>query len=193
MRAGVVLCGLTLSGAATGCAPILTTFEQPQASGGVIVQRTCPPTPSVLLFKKEGVVAAISMNEPEAGRTALQVSFEVPSGRTVRLLERALEVSIARGEHYRSELFCLWCGAGGKSVDPESLITGRTNRWPLGTTTGYGTTRHTFYLFSTEVATILEGTFTVTLPKVLLNGRLWEMPPVLFTRVRKWIISPFNC
>lgn len=62
-----------------------------------------------------------------------------------------------------------------------------------GTNTGYRLTHHDFFRFSAEFATVLGDTFTVTLPRVLLNDRPWDLPPVRFMRVRRWIIMPFNC
>ena len=174
---------------------MLTTFEQPHAPGGELVDRHCPPRPDVLLFKKDGVVAAVSMGEPQSGRTRIHLSFEIPGGRTVGLQDSTMGISIARGEQLRSELTGTWYGARNRSapVDPESLMTGRTDGFRMGTVTGYGVTRHDFYLFSAEFATVLEGTFTLTLPRILVNGSFWDLPPILFTRVRRWLISPLNC
>jgi len=48
-------------------------------------------------------------------------------------------------------------------------------------------------VFSAEFATELGDDFTATLPPVLLDGFSWDLPPVRFRRVRRWLISPLNC
>ena len=194
-QAGVALGGFALIAAANGCAPMLASFVQPQAPGGEITNRTCPPQPEVLLFKREGVVAAVYVGRVESGRRTICFTFEVPRGRTVRLLGSSLDVSTPRGDRLRSQLTGVWRGSGNRSVParPESLMIGRTERFSLGTRTGYGVTRHDFFDFSAEFATELGDNFTVILPKVVVNGFSWDLPPVRFTRVRRWLIMPFNC
>ena len=178
-----------------GCAPMLATVVQPQARGGTVVNRMCPPVPDVLLFEQDGVVAAVFMVEAGAGRRAIWLSFEVPAGRSVRLHAPTLEVTTRRGERVASRMSGTWEGSGNRSaqVRPESLMVGHTKRLRVGTRTIHGMTRHDCFSFSSEFATALGDTFTVTLPKASVNGFSWDLPPVEFKRVKRWVISPFNC
>ena len=178
-----------------GCAPMRVTFIQPHAPGGVVRNSLCPPQADVLLFEREGVVAALHTRSAGSGRRAVCLSFEVPAHRTVRLLGSSLVVTTARGERASSQMIGVWYGSGNRSaaVGPDSLMRGRTQRLRFGTRTAYGITRHDFYSFSAEYATDLGETFTVTLPKVAVNGFSWDLPAVRFARVRRWVLMPFNC
>jgi len=195
LRSALVLGAIVMLAALSGCAPIHASFLQPQAPGGTITNRHCPPQPEILLFSQEGVVAAVLMDEVGSGRRAIRLTFEVPRGRTVRLLGSSLTVTTARGERAVSQLSGVWRGSKNRSADvrPESLMVGRTERWRLGTVTPYGNTRHDFFEFAAEFATQLGDDFTATLPPVLLDGFSWDLPPVRFRRVRRWLISPLNC
>ncbi|MGH3054382.1 MAG: hypothetical protein ACRDL7_05330, partial [Gaiellaceae bacterium] len=62
-----------------------------------------------------------------------------------------------------------------------------------GTFTGYGVTRQELFEFTAEFATALGDTFAVTLPKVLLDERPWDLPAVVFMHVRRWVFIGFNC
>jgi hypothetical protein len=171
------------------------TLIQPQASGGEITNRRCPPQPDVLLFRVDGVVVAAYTELSGPGRRAVHLSFEVPADRTARLLDSNLEAITARGEHVRSPMGGTWYGSKDRSsqVHPDSLMRGRTERLRYGTDTGYGLSRHDFFRFTAEYATALGDTFTVVLPKLRVNEHQWELPPVRFVRVRRWVLMPFNC
>ena len=155
----------------------------------------CPPLPDVMLFRREGVVAAVFLGRVESGRRTIWFSFQVPRGRTVRLLGSSLEVTTASGDRVRCDLTGKREGSRRRTeeVHPESLMVGRTERLRYGTRTGYSLTPHELYEFTTEFATPLGDAFTVTLPGVVVNGFSWDLPPVRFARVRRWVISPFNC
>src|SRR5262245_1983919 len=178
-----------------GCAPIHASFIQPQAPGGTITNRRCPPRPEVLLFRRDGVVAAVLLNDAGSGRRSVLLTFEVPRGQTVRLLGTSLAVRTGRGAEAVGRLTGVWEGSKNRSGDvrPESLMVGGTERWRIGTQTPYGSTRHEFFRFSAEFATELGDEFTAILPPVLVNGFSWNLPPVRFRRVRRWLISPLNC
>ena len=178
----------------SGCAPTLATFVEPQAPGGEITNSNCPPQPDVLLFRAEGVVAAVHTRN-ESGRRQIVLSFEVPQGRRVRLAGSTVGVHTASGDRVRGELSGVWMGSRDRSAPahPESSMFGRTERLRYGTRTGYGLTRHDFFMFTAEFATPLGDEFTVTLPRVTINGFAWDLPEVRFRRVRRWLITPFNC
>ncbi|MGH3056153.1 MAG: hypothetical protein ACRDL7_14360, partial [Gaiellaceae bacterium] len=122
-----------------GCAVPMTAM-QPHAEGGRLKNRTCPPVPEFLLFRQDDVVAAVSTREAGPGRRDVLLSFEVPEGRTVRLVERDIEVITRTGERARSPLAGRFYGPNNQSgeIDPDSLMRGRTKRLRRGTFTGYG-------------------------------------------------------
>lgn len=189
------LCLTTLMMALCGCAPMRVSLLQPQALGGEIRNSFCPPQPDVLLFERDGVVAAVHTRDAGAGRRVIHVSFEIPAHQTVRLLGSSLEVARPRGPRVSSPMIGTWYGSGNRSaaVHADSLMRGRTQRLRYGTNTGYRITHHDFFLFSAEYATALGDTFTVTLPKIMVNGFSWDLPDVRFVRVNRWVIMPFNC
>ena len=76
---------------------------------------------------------------------------------------------------------------------PRIAEVGGTERLRYGTQTGYSLTPHELFQFTAEFATPLGDAFTVTLPRVAVNGFSWDLPPVHFVKVRRWVISPFNC
>lgn len=88
-----------------------------------------------------------------------------------------------------------WYGSKGRSADvhPDSVMRGRTQRFRYGTNTGYRVTRHDFFAFTSVYATALGDTFTVTLPKITVDGFSWDLPPVRFVRISSWVIVPLNC
>ena len=187
--------GLMAFVALSGCAPVLATFVQPQAPGGVIKDGFCPPQPVFLLFERDGVVLAVHTRFVGSGRQSVYLSFEVPAHRRVRLLGTALEATTARGEHVISPMTGTWYGSRNREAEvrPDSLMTGNTERLRYGTNTGYRLTHHDFFVFQAEYATALGDTFTVTLPKVVVDGFSWDTPQVRFVRVRRWLITPLNC
>jgi len=177
-----------------GCAFLPETFIEPRAPGGRAQKGLCPPQ-QFLLFERDGVVMAVHTRFSGSGRRTIWLSFEVPAHRRVRLLGSTLETTTAAGGRASSPISGMWYGSKNQSVAvrPESLMVGRTERLRMGTNTGYGMTRHSFFHFSAEYATALGDTFTVTLPKVTVDGFPWDLPPVQFERVRRWILTPFNC
>jgi len=178
-----------------GCAPMRVTLIQPRAPGGQIKNGLCPPQPDFILFEQDGVVAAVHTRYAGSGRRAVYVSFEVPAHRTVRLFGSALVATTSSGERVSSPMTGTWYGSRGRSagVTPDSLMRGRTEHLRYGTRTGYRITRHDFFDFSAEFASDLGDGFTVTLPKLAVNGFSWDLPPIRFVRVRCWVMMPFNC
>lgn len=187
--------GLMALVALSSCAPVLATFVQPQAPGGAITNGFCPPQPVFLLFERDGVVLATHTRFAGSGRQSVFVSFEVPAHRRVQLHGSSLEATTARGERVVSPMTGTWYGSGNRSAEahPDSMMRGNTERLRYGTNTGYKLTHHEFFLFTAEYATALGDTFTVTLPKITVDGFTWDTPQVRFVRVRRWLITPINC
>ena len=166
---------------------IVTAYYQPSAISGTNVRaiKRQPATNSVMLFEIQGVIVGMNtFYQPEqrdssANKLYADISFEIPEGKIIELLDYEIEVFAPTGNSWKSELSGkIWTGPGRAEKFPRyAPMIGRNKAWRLGTAQGYGNTKHAAFFFS---ALLFEGseleTLQVKIPKFLINGFEVEIP-----------------
>jgi hypothetical protein len=162
---------------------VSTPYYLPAATGGTIVRAMQPRTNSVILFKRQGVI--IGVNTTDYGdRFNASISFEVPEGKIVQLLEHHIEVSGPSKESWKSNLSGhIWTGPGRIGDFPVNTpMIGKNEAWRFGTAKGYGNTGHAAFFFKAFLfATPGPKTFVIKMPKFRVNNMDVELPLIEFT------------
>ncbi len=107
-RSRQTTCAVTLMGfvlTSTACVPMVGSIYRPSADGGEVLRAHCPPEPrSVIRFEQQGILISAKAGYVSGNEIWVQSTFEVPKGKTVRLLDRRVEVSLADHPGYTGQL-----------------------------------------------------------------------------------------
>jgi hypothetical protein len=169
---------------------------QPSAPGGVVLSAHCPPEPrSVIRFERDSILvsakASYNSEYPRRNGIGVRITFEVPEGKVVRLLDGVVEVSVPILGSFKGEL--------SGPVPPGTPMAGETTknkRW--GTlydppSAMFAMTNHASYYFKTFLSMPNSDTFTLKLPKFLINDVEVELPVINFNRNLDFYIAGINC
>lgn len=176
----------------------------PSAQGGLTVKD--PPsrvdflagpsdTSQQIRFQRHGVIVAAMLGEgPETqGQVQVHVTFEVPEGRVVTLVDKKVEISVSNHVAATATLsggrflsgFDGWSGRQFSDFSPDTPMKGTTAK---KTSLGYGTdikvcaSDYAMFCFIAQVTVPGAGPFTLKLPRFSVNGAEQELPPVTVTQ-----------
>ncbi len=185
-----------------GCAPMPLTVYVPEVPAESIVRSPCafnshvPVGASLAL----GAASATVMLARHAGRSYVEVRFEVPAGTTLRLEDDAFEVSMGRGEpgvRFRFPAVSLVDSPLASAASDLPAL--KAQQVPPGTplvgadpppgVTGRG--RH--FWIATYVDIGKSGRVEVTLPRMRVNGDGLARVRVAFRRETMAAVALFNC
>lgn len=180
------------------CAPAVTIpYYRPVAAGGTVVNAHCPPVDSFVLFEEHDIIVGAHAAFSEEGRLSATITFEVPKGKTVRLLDQDLWVNIpSRGSSKVKLSGYIWTGAGRTSdFSPATPLIGETGKKLfLKQVTLYGTTNHAYYMFYATLDVSEPEPIMLKIPKFSVGDIVVELPEVKFEWSSKFFsVYPFNC
>jgi hypothetical protein len=173
---------------------VSTRYYLPAAQGGTIVRAMQPRTNSVILFERHSVIVGVNTTD-YGDQFNASISFEVPEGNIVQLLEHHIEVSVPSKESWKSNLSGhIWTGPGRTGDFPvDAPMIGKNKGWRLGTAKGYGNTKNAAFFFKALLfATPGPKTFVIKMPKFRVNNMEVELPLIEFTfgSENLWISVP---
>ncbi|SDY91924.1 hypothetical protein [Nitrosomonas sp. Nm58] len=194
----LVICFVCVS-----CAPIIPIpmhHYYPEADGGKLIYDQCPINehiPYGMLFSQQDIQVFTRLGKHN-GKTYIEIRFEVPEGKTVKLIETSAQlfwdganqsIKIEFEKIFLSPFFYIINPSNHiqvKTLDVNELMVGESRRTLIGEQS------KTYWL-----ASLLEAPdsdkIKIVLPKFTINEELVTFPRILFKR--KWIIGFFviNC
>jgi hypothetical protein len=187
------------------CAPVMLEFHRPSAPGGKVVRAGCPPD-KFILFERHDVTIGTSTGVASKGLVGGVVTFEVPEGRVVLLLDQEVEVSASSRGTSKGRLTpgTVWAPGSFQPRDaqPDKPLMGITSKhriawWPFSAApTPYGHSRHAYYSFKFSVSLAeaeVSEAYVLKLPKFSVNDIVVELPPITFIQDREFAIVGLNC
>jgi hypothetical protein len=181
-------------------------FHRPSAPEGKVVRTSCPPVHRFILFERHDVTIGTSSGVGAKGPLKGVVSFEVPEGKVVRLLDQEIEVSAPSRGTWKGRLApgIVWPPGSFQPRDaqPDKPLMGITLKhmiawWPFSAApTPYGHSRHAYYSFEFSVSLAeaeVSEAYVLKLPKFSVNDVVVELPPITFIRDREFAIVGLNC
>jgi hypothetical protein len=170
-------------------------YYRPEAAEGRRTDATCPPAPSVWLFDRDGVIVGARATR-ETGAISIELTFEIPEGKLVQLVEDAIAVEIdgrSSRAPLRGSTFVSW-GKTREVAADESLEGASRHVFQSNYTPYYGVSNAVYaYRATVETGTPPE-LLDVRLPKFRVNGAPRSLPDVRFQwdSVFHWIYG-LNC
>lgn len=187
---------------ASACLPIQMSFYHPGAAEGAVTRNVCPPVDNLIIFEKRQVT--IKVTAYVAHQAAIgTLTFLVPEGRRVQLLDQQVEVSTEAAGVVTGALQpgSAWMPGAFQPTRitadqplPGRSKSGRPSWLPFSRTPGQP--RHINYNFgfTTPLGTDTDPkAFILQVPSFRVDGTAITLPPIEFTRDRKLVISGLNC
>jgi hypothetical protein len=200
IRSGIAIFVLVLLTAA--CAPVLTDFYRPAAPDGRVARTHCPPAQRIILFERHDVTIGITIGMFSKGHVEGMVTYEIPEGKVVYLLDQEVEVSVPSRGTTKAKLTSGLVWSGGLFSQPHDaspanpLIGKTTMRLLFSTPTRYGKTNHASYTFrfsgSLDRPEVPES-LAIKLPRFSVNDTEVDLPPITFILDREFAIIGLNC
>lgn len=188
LRGNPLLIILSLSILVVSCIPGTSLVYQPEAPGGRVVSAHCPPDESFLLFEESEVVVGVRAKTPWDNKIIVNITFEVPEGKTVILENQHIEVLEGEQIFAKSNLRRI-----SDEFSTGAPMPGKTEWKLFKQITMYGTTKHAYYTFIATIPVIGEEYFNIKLPCFLVNNVRWNLPLIKFTLIEKFSLHPLNC
>ena len=179
---------LSLSFLIVSCIPGKSLVYQPEAPGGRVVSAHCPPDESFLLFEANEVVVGVRAKTPWDNKIIVNITFEVPEGKTVILEDQQIEV--LEGEQIFAKVDVQRISDDFQTGAP---MPGKTEWKLFKQITMYGTTKHAYYTFNATIPVLGKEYFYIKLPCFLVNNVRWNLPLIKFTLIEKFSLHPLNC
>jgi len=141
----------------------------------------------VILFERQGVIVGVNtfyesiQHGYPTNKLYADISFEIPEGEVVQLVQHHVEVSAPSKDSWKSELSGkVWTGPGRtENFSRDAPMIGKNKAWRFGTAQGYGNTKHAAFFFS---ALLFEGfeleTLEMNIPKFLINDFEVALPMI---------------
>jgi hypothetical protein len=166
---------------------ITRPYYHPSAPDGTNVRaiKREPRTNSAILFEHQGVIIGINTfykskaHGYPTNQLHADISFEIPEGNTVQLVQHHIAVSAPRVDSWKSKVSGrVWTKPGRTEEFPrDATMVGRNKAWRWGTAQGYGNTKHATFFFS---ALLFEGfelkNLEIKIPTFLINNQEVELP-----------------
>jgi hypothetical protein len=188
---------VTLGIALAGCVPFVTLpYYRPQAVEGRIAEANCPPAKSVWLFERDGIVVG-ARAEKRGDGMSIHMYFDVPAGKSAKLLSPNVEATTPDGTVWKGELSGSVMVSHGRTrkLEPGELLTGASRGlFGAGYSPYVGATRNELYSFTACVNASHAEELVVRLPPFLVNGVEQSVPEIVFRSDSEfhWIM-PLNC
>ena len=187
----VVVLGLTLA----ACVPFVTSeYYRPHSVEGRSTEATCPPDPAFWLIERGGVVVGTRIKDGK--RTKIDMTFEIPEGKNVRLLSQTLTATTSSGSTLQGELSGRVMPSHGRSrsIPAGELLTGG-NRGLFGPGySPYFRIFHNLYWFSASLDISHPDHLAVRFPSFLVNGVEESVPVINFTLDTDFrVLESLNC
>jgi len=186
------LCATLLS---VACAPMTTSFYRPEAPGGRVVLAHCPPVRSFILLEHDGVILGARVSDASADGLSVTITFEVPVGKTVRLLDDVVEVFSPVMDTVTGVLTgSVWASPGRTRDFPlDAPMLGQTTPRLFDQITAYGQTEHAYFIFDASLAVRPSELFSLALPGISVNDSDVTFPPITLRRDSKTYLGSLNC
>ena len=159
----------------------------------------------MIRFDRLGVLVSVKASYATEHEVSIRLAFEVPEGKTVRLLDRVVELSVATDAKLVAELSGIRL-ATDSPASPGSPMAGSTidhelrmfEGWPTlydppGGFGSYAKTRHASYWFEASASVPRADAFALGLPRFSVNDAEVELPEIHFSRRVAFYLSPLNC
>ncbi len=174
---------------ASSCAThVSTAYYHPSATGGKNVRsdKWVPHTNSIILFERQDIIIGVNnLYDSNKKQWKIQFSFEVPEGKTARLLQQHVEITSPSKGGWQSGAITgrIWSGPGRMEEFPaDAIMVGRNDAWRWGTARGFGSTRHAAFFYSAvmyeaDEAESLEY-LEIKIPGLLVNDSVVGLPVI---------------
>jgi len=187
----VVVLGFTLA----ACVPFVTSeYYRPHSVEGRSTEATCPPDPAFWLIERGGVVVGTRINDGK--HTKIDMTFEIPEGKNVRLLCQMLTVTTSSGKTLQGELTGRVMPSHGRSQKVsagELLIGGDRGLFGPGYSP-YFRIFHNLYWFSVSLDIRHPDQLAVRFPSFLVNGVEESLPVINFILDTDFrVLESLNC
>ncbi len=181
-RAGISLIVIALAIALISSCVVNTPtpYYRPEAADGSVVRAMQPRTKSAILFDREGVIIGFNTAYTYEHALSASISFEVPEGKVVQLVEHNLEVQVNSASFNSALSGKIWTGPGRTTNFPlNTPMIGKNAGKKFGTATGFGNTDNAAYFFTASLFTKpAPKAFKIKIPKFLINNTEVDLPIV---------------
>ena len=178
------------------CVPAFIDYYSPEGAGGRTISGACGTlnAPKATWQYQIGSVTleAIIDENREVLPGGFMLGLRVPTGKTVSLENNEISVRIAarpEGQKFELKRLILYKGTFKseiKRLESLDFKGGAEGDW--GVTEG----RENFTLI-TQMQPPLESEIFVSLPALTVEGKVFQIPEIRFTKKRQFVIYPINC
>jgi hypothetical protein len=178
------------------CAPMTTKFYRPAAIDGKVVFAHCPPVESFILFETGGIILGSKASKSTDDLITVMITFEVPDGKKVKLMDHEIYSLIDNQVFARSNLLGAVRVSAGRTSEfiATTPMLGKTEKKLFfKQITLYGTTEHAYYFFSGQLSVPNLESFIIKLPNFSVNGVLVKPPIIRFSQDSMQYIGSLNC
>jgi hypothetical protein len=176
--------------ACVACMALPRQLFIPEGIGGTVKYTACSTkgVPDSIEFDIEGMKLDVRVAAITDGRDFVEVRFEVPRGKVVRLQGDKVTFSWGNRRPGSEAVFEKISLAGGNIVGMD-LPALQQHMRPVGEPM---VGRRTFWL-ATYIDPQPDGDFSMVLPPMTVNGVITALPEVFFRKGPLAIVAPLNC
>jgi hypothetical protein len=172
-----------------GCV-VTTDFYLPSAQDGHVKKAHCPPVSSFILFDQKGAIIGVQNSRAATGNLKITLTLEIPQDVTIQLASPEIlvrDVTGSEASEIRGSL------SFSEDLPWDSKLSGSTKKRFWEQITYYGTTEVAYYVLRAEVEFAELLSHRVTLPALLINGELIQLPEITFSLKSESWLSGGNC
>ena len=172
-----------------GCV-VTTDFYFPSAQDGRAQKAHCPPVHSFILFDRKGAIIGVQNSRAATGELKITLTFEIPQDVTIQLASPEILVQDVMDDEASGVRGVL---SFNEDLAWDSKLSGSTKKRFWEQITYYGTTELAYYVLRAEVEFAESLSHRVTLPALLINGELMQLPVITFNLESESWLSGGNC